>query len=987
MEVLSETLAQVREGKPAVVVVGGEAGVGKSRLVSEFLASAAATGVTVLTGGCIELSGSSLPFAPIMEALRGHLQHLDPDESRRLIGDRRHDLARLLPELGSSEEVSPPDEVTGNARSRLFGAFLGLLEQLGDGEPALVVIEDLHWADDSTRDLLAVVIHSLRAERVMLVVTYRSDELLRRHPLKAWLARCRREDVIGTIELGPLQQEDTTELVAGILGDRPDTALLELVHARSDGNPLFTEELVSARQANVEGDVSPTLSELLVSRIDALSEPTQELVRVASAAGRSLDDALLAQVSTLGDDELLVCLREAVEHHVLVVEPLTGRYSFRHALVRDVVHEQLLPGERTQVHLAFARALSSRARDDMAAAPDAAELAYHWYHAHDLPHALVSSVDAGLAAERAYAFPEALHHFERALQLWVRVADAEDLSALDLASTQQRASYAASQAGDPVRAAALLESAILTAVASGDRAREGELFYMLGRLQRWGLGDDDASIDSQRRAVDLLSGGAPSGQEVRSLGELARGLALKGRVDEALETGERALSLAEVVDEPVALGLAHAAMGTTLVISGDARGALPHIEEALRSAELSGNPDEVGRSCANLSDVLTRLGRFAEAAEQGLAGAAAMRKQGHAVTHGQLLLCNACESYLLLGQWDDVERLASEVLSSTSERPGIELFAVTLRATVRFRAGDFGRAEQDLERGLRLAKAVQQPQMLAPVHAAEAELAILQGRPAAGAQAAREAMENAVDASPWDALQMLYLGLRAEADQAELARFARDHRGLEEILVRGRLLAERAEALVTADPTGTFPGYQALCRAEASRLEGASDPERWSDSARVWRELDCPYEDAYAGWRRGEALLHATSRRQDAQDALRESHGLATRLGAAPLKAEIEGLAQRARIDLVPAEALPRPSKDPLALTPREREVLELLAAGRTNPQIAEQLFISAKTAGIHVSHILTKLGVRSRVEAATLAQRTGLLGQSAESEQAATEK
>ena len=278
MDALSGIFARVRDGKPTCVIIGGEAGVGKSRLVSEFTQQEGENGATVLTGGCIELAGSGIPFAPITEALRGLLHGLDVEKRAVLTSERCRELTRLLPELEGSEDPTKVDEVTDRGRSRLFDAFLALLEQLGDEAPVLVVVEDLHWADDSTRDLLTFVVHNLRTERALLCLTYRNDELHRRHPMKAWLARALRENVVERFDLGPLDHTQIAEQVSGILGEQPDDDLMALVSARSDGNPLFTEELVAASLAQVESGLPPTLVDLLVSRFETLSERTQEVM-------------------------------------------------------------------------------------------------------------------------------------------------------------------------------------------------------------------------------------------------------------------------------------------------------------------------------------------------------------------------------------------------------------------------------------------------------------------------------------------------------------------------------------------------------------------------------------------------------------------------------------------------------------------------------------------------------------------------------------
>ena len=796
-----------------------------------------------------------------------------------------------------------------------------------------------------------------------------------------------RETIVERIDLGPLDQGQIAEQVSGIVGERPNETVMALISERSDGNPLFTEELVAASMSDVERGLSPTLVELLVTRVEALSEETQQIMRVASVAGRGVPHALLAEVGGFARDELTEPLREAVEHHVLVADRATSSYTFRHALVREVVYDQLLPEERSVIHEAYARALSS------SSGTPAAELAYHWYQAHELPSALSASIEAGLEAERTYAFPEALQHFERALELWNRVPEAEDLTSLDLSSTQKRAAYAAFQAGDPARAASLMERAVKGAAASGDRIREGTLRFELGRIQRWGLGDDEAALENQQRSVDLLATGETSADAVRSLAELAVGFGLVGRFDEARETAGRALALAEEIGDLGCLGYAHGAMGLALIKFPDLEDAEVHLLEAMRFGEEVGDAEVLGSAYINLSYVLHLRGRFAEAAEKALEGAALMGRFGHEYTDGHFLLGNACESYFYLGRWDDVERLTSEMLTPMAENTGNEVnevFALSMRSSVRTMRGDLERGRHDAESGLRLSGVIKQQPFVTGILEAMAQSALTEGRYEDASVTARECLELSLDGSAhWDAARACFLGLQAEAELAQLARARKDPAALEESMARGRELIEQSESLAAGPTSGAMPGYASLSRGEMARLSGASDPDLWSDSARIWGEIECPYEVAYASWRLGEALLNSRSDRQRAGEALRTAHDLSRRLGAKPLAYEIEALARRARIDLAaPVEATPRPSEeDRLGLTPRELEVLELVAAGKTNPQIAEELFISRKTVGIHVSHILAKLGVSGRVEAATRAQRLGLIGDQEPSADSITER
>src|SRR5215212_2903500 len=384
-------------GTPTAVLIGGEAGVGKTRLVGEVVAAARDNGATVLIGGCVELGGEGVPFAPLIEALRGVVQDLN------------------VADPGGGGPALSTTPGPWSEQGRLFELFLGLLERLGEERPTVLVVEDLHWADRSTRDLLAFLVRNLRHGRLLLLLTYRSDELHRRHPLRPFLAELDRGRRVERLELARFGRAEVAAQLAGIQGAPAPAELAERIHARSGGNAFFVEELAAAA---TDGELPPSLRDTLLARIELLAEPAQRVLGVTAAAGARVDHDLLAEVADLPEPDLLSALREAVSAQVLLVDTGDGTYGFRHALVKEAVYGELLPGDRTRVHARFAAALAAR---DIAGDPGpAAELAWHWYAAHDLERALPAAVAAGLAAERAYAFAEAQRQFERALELWDR---------------------------------------------------------------------------------------------------------------------------------------------------------------------------------------------------------------------------------------------------------------------------------------------------------------------------------------------------------------------------------------------------------------------------------------------------------------------------------------------------------------------------------------------------------------------------------------
>ncbi|HWC40799.1 MAG TPA: AAA family ATPase [Actinomycetota bacterium] len=959
-------------GTPTAVLVGGEAGVGKTRLVGEVVAAARANGATVLIGGCVELGGEGVPFAPLIEALRGVV----------------HDLS--LADPGGAGPALSTTPGPWSEQGRLFELFLGLLERLGEERPAVLVVEDLHWADRSTRDLLAYLVRNLRHGRLLLVLTYRSDELHRRHPLRPFLAELDRGRRVERLELARFGPAEVAAQLAGIQGAPVPADLAERIHARSGGNAFFVEELAATAS---DGELPPSLRDTLLARIELLAEPAQQVLRVASAAGTRVDHDLLAEVAGLPETELLAALREAVSAQVLLADADDGTYGFRHALVKEAVYGELLPGERTRLHARYAAALAAR---DVAGDPGpAAELAWHWYAAHDLERALPAAVTAGLAAERAYAFAEAQRQFERALELWDRTGpegsgepqgsapvDREPLVGMDKAELLARTGEAAANSGATDRAVALVRTALAEIDPAAEPLRAAQLTERLAFHLR--IVGRPGAFETYQEAVRLVPP-APSGARARVLAGLGQALMLRARFAEAAAICEEAIAVARQVGARVVEGHALNSLGTAIVRLHQIDRGLACLEDARRlAAELGAAKDEA-RACVNLSDILEDLGRLEESVEvaaEGMevAGAAGLRR-----TFGAFLAGNAASSLYNLGRWEESASLTDAYLELGDDE---DLNTVTLRqsrAVLDAGRGDFAAALAHVAAARRLSGdmfiAVQYPPVLSAV---EAEVAAWQGRleeAAAAVAGGLAALQGPL--TDLRACMLLALGLRVEADRVALAVARHDP----ETVADARLVA--AELLRWAGGTlgGSEVAWQrallASCEAEWARAQGHDDPEGWLAAVAAWEDAGHPYPLAVARWRAAGALLARRGDRGQAADLLRQAHAAAVALGAGPLRGEVEHLARLGRVDLRrdatdgagPEGAEPPPGAG-LGLTPRELEVLALVAEGRSNRQVADTLFISAKTASVHVSNILAKLGVASRVEAAAVAHRLGLVDQ-----------
>jgi DNA-binding CsgD family transcriptional regulator/tetratricopeptide (TPR) repeat protein len=978
---LEAAFAHAGGGDPLTLCVGGEAGVGKTRLVARFAGRVRERGGQVLLGGCVELGETALPYAPLAQALRGLGRGLEPEALDELVGPGRPLLARLLPELGQ-EEGSTGLAGGSWGQAQLFEALLALLERLADRSPTVLVVEDLHWADRSTLDLLAFLVRNLQAG-LLVVLTYRTDELHRRHPLRPFLAELDRSGRAERLEVGRFDRPEVADLLAGIIGTRPDDGLVGQIYRRSEGNAFFAEELLAATHPGADNGRSlpPSLENVLLSRVQVLPEDAQATLRLVAAAGGRVGHGLLAAVSELPEADLLAALRAAVAHQVLVPDPATETYAFRHALTQEALYAELLPGERARLHAAFARVLAERsqlAEPDRVAAP--ARLAYHWVRAHEPARALPAAVEAGLQSEAAYGFADAQRHFELALELWDQVADADERLGLDRAAVLQHAADSAYLAGDPNRAITLTRAALASVDAAADPVRAGLLHVRLGGYLR-ATGGEGAFAEYEA-AVRLVPASPPLAERAQVLAAFGEALITQARFRESRRLCEEAIAIAGQIGALVEEGDARRALGVDLAFLGDLEAGVGELAEARRIVEAVGTVDQVARTFATWSGLLETFGRLEAAAGLALEGAELAASQGLGRWHGPFLTATAARALFGLGRWDDAEVL----LGRAADRVAPELAATwvyihTARGQLDLARGRAAAAAEHLAVARdAYAQTVTQPWFATPLFVATAELAVLEGRLPDADAAVAEGLRVA-GADPGYAAPLYALGLRAAADRAELARARRDD---EEVLearraadtlageLRARLSPEGVDGAV---PTPRTEAQAVLCQAELARLDGRTDPDLWEAAAKAWERLGEPYPTAYARWRQAEALLLGGLGREQVEPSLRAAHQTTVELGAAPLRAEIEALARRGRLELgseAAATAAAKPSSplDPLGLTAREQEVLALVAIGRTNAQIAETLFISPKTATVHVSNILTKLGVRNRVEAATIAHR-----------------
>ncbi len=971
---LDAALAAAADGQPGVALVGGEAGVGKTRLLDEFTSRATDAGFVVLVGHCIELGADGLPLAPLVDALRALARGRTTDELAELFGQTRRGLARLLPELDPDVGAAPADR-DGGQTAQLLELVLGLVTRLSAERPLLLVIEDLHWADQSTLELVAFLVRSMRDIRVLLVATYRSDELHRRHPLRPLLTGWERVRSVRRIELPRFDRAEVAAQLDAILSRTTKPELVDVVYDRSGGNAFLVEELAGTVQGGGDPtDLPPSLRDVLLTRLDALSDPARRLVRTAAVSGRSVSEPLLAAVARVDGTAFFDALREAVESHLLVVDDTGRGYAFRHALARDAVYDDMLPGERVQLHMAYGEAVSTAPQlvDDAAALP--AILAFHWYAALDLPRALAASVDAARLAMSRYAPVEAQRHLERALEIWPRVPDASERTGLDLVELTRLAGIAAYDSGSVDRALSLFDQALSELPSDSDPIRQALILMRKARAVA-DAGGERASEAPLRAALALLPEGETTYAHAVVLNALGRYHMRTGAMRSALETSQRAMDAAHAIGEPREEADALATYGIASAYLGDADDGVRRLREGV---ELAREHDMfvAMRGLVNLSDVLEMLGRHAEAAAAAREGLELAAHIGMTRSLGAYLTGNMVEPLIRLGQWDDVPELIANALGGDPEG----VFAATLhttRAELRLMQGQYEEAAADAREVRRLVGGSKDTQFAQSLAYVEAALEHSRGDHDAARRVLADALrDTSVDGfTPRYTWPLLWLGMRAEAD---LAVRARDRQVPEPAVSIERQLFTKLADELTCVAIPELARRQ-LFLAEQARLRGAGEVEAWGVGAAACRDADEPPLLAYALFRLSEASC-AEGDRDTATAAIREAAEIATRLGAEPVLVEVRALARRARLVLdeepAPPHSEPEPT-DPLAgfgLTDREREVLRLLAAGRSNPEIARDLFISPKTASVHVSNILAKLGVSGRVEAAAVAHRLGIL-------------
>jgi DNA-binding CsgD family transcriptional regulator len=922
---------QARARMPVTVLISGEAGIGKSRLVAAVVRSLSGDPL-VLSGGCLELGAEGAPYVPFVAIVRELVRRLGRDRVAAFLPSGGSALGDWLPDLGPAP--------ARYGRIRLLEETLTLIGRVAEPRPVVLVVEDLHWADASSRELFAYLARNLSGSAVLLIGTIRTGELAAGHPNRRLLAELGRSGDVVRLNLGPLEHRHVAELLTATDGRAPDRSRSERIHRRSGGNPLFVEALSNAGEAPADD-----LQTLLLDRITDLPDSARDVLSIMAVAGADLTEETLGDVGALPEDRLRSALTELIGRDLVVAGENT--YAIRHDLIREAVYTSLLPAQRRRLHARYAGTLAA----------DSTALAEHWLAADQPERALPAAWRAADRAGRQNAYDEQLHLLELVLSRWTQVTSR--LIGADRTTVLERAAAAALAAGKSAAGVAHSTTALDELDPTVEPHRTARLLGLRGRSQNRidGTGQQDLE-----RAVTLTPPGSSDALRSHLLSALAFIGLVQFRDDEVPRHAAEALRIAERLDDDSLRAPALLVLAAFDGMTGRIEPARRMFAEARHTAEAVGDEHTFLTTFQWEADLIEATGQYQQAAELANAGQRAAERLGQARSRGSMLAEARASMLRFLGRWDEALQIVQDALADGPP----PLYGAFLRLV----AADIARCRGEADRFETLLRQLTEfAQHTRGATEAKAEIAVQriawaldQDEPE---PADRILGEHLVPMPPPETMRLTVLGARVQ--RARRAAAPRNRRIAAETAARLTELTRTLDA-VRAD-TPAFTAYRLTFRAEAA----ADKLPAWDGAAAAWRDLGNRYETAIALTGGASAAL-ASNNRPGARARLREARTIAAELAATPLLARIDDLTARGRLSDDPHTPMRGSTANDFGLTRRELDVLRVLARGRSNPQIATELFITTNTVATHVARILNKLGVATRTEAAARAHESGVL-------------
>jgi DNA-binding CsgD family transcriptional regulator len=956
---LQERLEEARRGQGDIVFIAGEAGVGKSRLLTELVTRGQYAEIRVLEGRC-SLFESALPYAPFIEAFRGLFHSRTPSEIHSLAGDYAGEVIRLLPELTQlipgvrlNPPLSPPEE-----RSRLFESLYQILRQVAAESPLILTIEDLHWADPASLELLHFLGRRLRRDRWLVLATYRPEELAQAETLKRVREELSRGRLAQELALGPLNAAETGELLRETLGALAPAgeALATWVYHSSEGNPFFTEEilrsLIETSDAHIHRldqdalsamAVPATIRDAILARMRPLGAEARGILAAAAVLGRSFDLAAVQTITGLAGETVTQPFMNLLSVQLVRADRIPLRYVFRHHLIRETVLESLPPDTRRSLHQRVGELLEG------GPSPPPQILAYHFNRSGDRNRTVRYAMAAGSEAAAVHAHWDATQYYGIALEAlaqepsrlrlqateslgdaWVALGDYT--AALESYGEMRQLAEGLTLPGEVARAhrkigaveddkaagsgTLALRQGLRVLTGVDDAAEEATIWALLSNAS-WTMGQHRRGIDEGRAAVAAAERAGSPGPLGRAYRNLGSNLYAVGQTEEARDCHERALTLARRAEDLVGELAALNSRGRLAMERGDFAQARGDLEQARELIVRTGSGQEALNLVArcNLAHLLMLEGAWdeSELAFNGLLTESRHRYEGHYPFTGVAI--HLATIHLLRGRYDEARALLDEARTATDAQSSalIQTVASNRLAALELRRGSAQLAKVLLQR---------------PIQVAEAS--------------GFSGVETA------DNLRLLSEACLHMGDLAEAGTWADK-------------AAEVAACFPLLAPA--VARTKGRIAAQFGTLDEAAEHQR--AALEILRSTPQPYQEALVRHDLGVCLLRRSKPRDRAaaRTELTRALTIFERLGATP---DAEGTRQA--LQRIGGRA---PTGG--ALTQREREVLTLVADGLSNAAIAARLFIAERTVEVHVSHIRSKLNLESRTQITAWAVQRGL--------------